>query len=128
MTTIAALLAELSAAGVELRVVGERLHYRSRSGLTGGLRAALEEHKNALLQYLGRPGEREPEIAWRVTAMRAQLAALPTGTPLPFLIARPTPRTQGGCLSCGAPLQQAATGVTARCHPCLLAVWQVLKE
>ena len=78
------------------------------------------------------PGMNEQELAWRMAAMRAQLAR---DEPLTLLIARPdaatlTPPTH--CASCGDELTLAnsltrSLSITYRCILCIEAAWQVLR-
>ena len=76
-------------------------------------------------------GMDERELAWRMTAMRKQLAR---NEPLTLLVARPdsptlTPPTH--CASCGDELTRAnsltrSPSITFRCVLCIEASWQVL--
>ena len=57
--TTGELLAELNRRGVELRADGDRLRYQPVAAVTPDLKAALAEHKTAILATLaGRPDDR----------------------------------------------------------------------
>jgi hypothetical protein len=62
----------------------------------------------------------EPEVAWRVKAMRATIRP---GAPIPFLVAREDPTRDGACLSCSLTLGE---GERYRCATCLEAAVLVL--
>jgi hypothetical protein len=65
----------------------------------------------------------DPEVAWRVEAMRPQV---PRRGPIPLLVARREVVPQPDCcLSCGDPLPE---GRRYRCGPCQEAAWRVLTE
>jgi hypothetical protein len=63
----------------------------------------------------------DPEVAWRLEAMRKQI---PPKGPMLDLIARDAPRRPDACFSCGDPLSGPRS---YRCHPCAvaaaIAVW-----
>ena len=73
----------------------------------------------------------ERELAWRIAAMREQLAR---DEPLTLLVARPVSPTLPPfthCPSCGAELTAAnsmtrSPSITGRCLLCIEAAWQVL--
>ena len=73
----------------------------------------------------------ERELAWRMAAMREQLAR---GEPLTLLVARPDSSTVAlptHCSSCGEELTLAnsmtrSPSITGRCVVCIEASWQVL--
>ncbi len=111
----AALLGTLRALGVAVAADGEGLTLDAPAGvLTPALLAELRAHKRALLAYLAAG----PAVAWRVAAMRARL---PVAGPLPFLVARETPRGAGGCLRCGEPIRSRTEGLGVCCAPCVHA-------
>ncbi len=58
----------------------------------------------------------DPEVAWRVAVMRAQM---PEGSrPIPFLVARPGIIPPAGrCVSCGEPVPELAAW-PGRCVAC----------
>jgi hypothetical protein len=114
-------LAELNRRGVEIAVDGDRLRYRPQDAVTPELRAALAEHKVALLTLLAD----DTDVAWRVEAMRRQIRP---GPPLiiPFLVARRDfADAPGVCMSCGDP---CGPGRRYRCGPCVRAAEIVVNE
>ena len=119
----AALLARLRALGVALATDGDHLTIDAPAGvLTPALLAELRGRKWTLLALLAAA---EPAVAWRVAAM---VASLPPAGPVPFLVARATPRHAGGCCSCGEPVLACPRGVAARCLPCRHAAHLVTEE
>ena len=63
-----------------------------------------------------------PDVAWRVDAMRPQI---PSEGTIPFLVAQEVPWRKGQCLSCGDPLPE---GRKCRCLPCSRAAHLVIEE
>lgn len=122
MSAATVLLARLHAHGIEVRAAGDSLRYRPQGALTRALVAELAAHKHLILAHLA---ANEPAVAWRVAAMRAQL---PASGPLPFLIARGTPRRADGCLRCGDPLATRTEGLAVCCAPCVHAAQLVTAE
>jgi hypothetical protein len=114
------LLAELRAAGVELKADGDRILVRPAGALTPELRASIQRLKPVVLALLA---GHDAEVAWRVEAMRPRVPA--TG-PIPPMYARRLRSVEdGACLSCGEPL---TPGNKYHCEPCVHAAWQVLRE
>ena len=112
------LLAEARAAGLEVRAEPGRLVVRGpRSG--AGLAERLLARKDEVLALLA---AEDGEVAWRVAAMRPQVARR---GPIPFLVAREAAPGPGCCPSCGDPLGE---GRSLRCGPCARAAWLVLHE
>jgi hypothetical protein len=111
-------VAEAQAAGLEVWSEADRLVVRG-SPIHERLARQLLDQKPAVLAFLA---EQEAEVAWRVAAMRPQVAA--TG-PIPILIARDTRPKAGCCISCGDPLSGNST---YRCSPCARAAWLILGE
>ena len=68
----------------------------------------------------------DPELAWRVEAMRKQIP--PSGA-IPDLVAREAPVRSGTCFSCGDPL---TANQHYRCRPCAVAaavaIWGVCPQ
>lgn len=64
----------------------------------------------------------DPEIAWRLDAMRNQVQ---TSGPIPFLVARNIRPAAGACQSCGDPLE---VDQPYRCRPCVEAATLALRE
>ena len=145
---VVTLLREAESAGLQVRADGDRLVVRGPRSLEP-LAKKLLERKADLLPLLTRKemqdgpnvvtddvvrspggGDRaqparpvDPEVAWRVEAMRPQV---PPRGPIPFLVARPGVVPQPDCcLSCGDPLPD---GRRYRCGPCQQAVEIVLNE
>lgn len=115
----AELLTDLRERGLKLRVDGERLLVAPKAALTPDIREALVAHKSELLTLLQ---AQDPEVQWRLEAMRRQV---PTSGPIPFLVARdiqPAPKT---CQSCGDAL---GAGQPYRCRPCVEAATLALRE
>ena len=68
----------------------------------------------------------DPEVAWRVEVMRAQMTARPS--PIPFLRARlDVIPADGTCVSCGDAVPVAG-GWPGRCAPCAEAARAVIAE
>ena len=142
----AALLDRLHDHGITLRADGDELLYHPRAALTPALLAELRRHKWALLALLAsdarpvalntaeKPGVNshdqmrggEQRLAWRVAAMRERhphpWRAVPT------LTVRDLPRGTQGCLSCGEPVPDRQSGLSARCGLCARAAHLVLNE
>jgi hypothetical protein len=119
------LVEQARAEGLTLEAAGDRLRVRPKDRLPPELRAALIAQKPAILQLLGAsPAADDPEVARRVDAFRAQLAAWTAedrlGVPLLALPDAP-PIRAGACVGCGG----VPVG-TWRCAPCLRAVERVL--
>lgn len=122
--TAALLLAQVRRLGVQLVIEGEMLLVDAPKGvLTAVLREALAAHKHELLELLR--GD-DPEVAWRLEAMRKQV---PPSGPIPDLIAREAPIRPGTCFSCGDPL---TANQHYRCRPCAvaaaIAIWGICPE
>jgi hypothetical protein len=64
----------------------------------------------------------DPEVAWRLEAMRGQV---PTIGAIPFLVARDIQPAPGACQSCGDPL---GVDQPYRCPPCVEAATLALRE
>jgi hypothetical protein len=113
------LLGSLRRRGIVVVPSGDgRLRYRPQGALSAAERAALAEHRAAILAHF----EADP-IAWRAAVMATQLH--PDG-PFPLLLARPGIRfPTGTCGSCGEPLPDDAHRY--RCDPCAEAVIAVLE-
>ena len=88
--------------------------------LTAERRAELVAHKPELLALL--TGE-DPEVRWRVEAMRPRVPS--TGVIPPMYARRVSRIPADGCLSCGELL---TPGKKYNCEPCVRAAWQVLRE
>ena len=108
--TAMSVLTELTRAGVSVRLTGQGLAFAPR--LDESLRALVTLHKADLVQAL------DPEVAWRVVVMRAQVT---NAAALPFLVARPSNDAQTGnaCVSCGDALPEAPRLGPGRCRSCL---------
>ena len=114
------MLADLRRRGVVLIAQGDRLHVDAPAGvLTPEMRDALAAHKYELLGLLLAD---DPEVVWRIDAMRRQV---PLRGPIPFLVARDVPPVPGTCLSCGDAL---ALDQPYRCRPCVQAAILALRE
>ena len=117
------LLMRLRAYGIELRVVGNELRYRPVDAVPPSLLPTMLQHKRALMALLSAD---TPEIAERAAAMRARH---PRGMRMvPTFTVRDLQRAQGGCISCGEPLDSITDGFMARCRACILAVHLLLAE
>ena len=120
--TALALLEEVAAAGVRIRVVGSDLAIRPKGVLPADLRAKLVAAKSQVLELL------DPEVRWRVEAMHPQVPVWPA--PVLSLLARPdiSPGVDD-CCSCGDPLEpMGLQPVPRRCPPCRRAAWLVLED
>jgi hypothetical protein len=115
----AELLTDLRERGLKLRAEGERLLVAPKAALTPEIREALVTHKREILPLLQ---AQDPEVQWRLEAMRLQIT--PTGS-IRLLVARDIQPAPGTCLSCGDPLVQEPL---YRCHPCLEAATLALQE
>jgi hypothetical protein len=113
------LLSELERRNIRIEAVGERIRFGPSRRVTARLRAALAQHKGQLLLLLASP---DPDVSWRVAAMRPQV---PLRGPIPFLVARWSDLAPGACLSCGDPLVE---GRRVRCGPCVAAAEHVLQQ
>ena len=112
-------LRHITEQGVMLVADGDRLRFRPREAVTDDLRELMVTYKADLLRLLS---VEEPEIAWRVQAMRGQYRP---GVGFFFLAARREfVDAPGCCLSCGDPLQ----GRKHRCPPCAQAAEIVVME
>ncbi len=115
-----ALLAALHARGVEIISDGEYVRYRPGHAVTPELRESIVRHKLALLTLLT---DRDAQVAWRAERMRRQV---PPAGPIPLLVAQdPSGDVSARCRSCGDRLPPDAR---VRCHPCIEAANQVLRE
>ena len=120
--TALALLEQIAAAGVQIRVVGANLAIRPKGVLPADLRTRLAASKSQVRTLL------DPEVRWRAEVMHPQLPPWPA--PVLSLLARPdiNPRLDD-CFSCGDPLEPIGlTPVPQRCLPCRQAAWLVLEE
>ena len=120
--TALALLEQVAAAGVQVRVVGADLAIRPRGVLPPDLRARLVANKPQVRTLL------DPEVRWRVDVMSSQVPQWPA--PVVCLLALPDihPRVDD-CFSCGDPLEPLGlTPVPRRCQPCRQAAWLVLED
>jgi hypothetical protein len=115
---VAVAVAEARAAGLEVRAEADRLVVRGPRVHERKAHHLLEQ-KSAVLALLA---QQDAEVAWRVAAMRPQVAAK---GPIPILIARDTSPKVGCCISCGDPL---AENSKYRCTWCARAAWLVLGE
>lgn len=112
--TAKAVLAELERAGIRVRLTDQGFAFKPR--LDGRLRAMVTTHAAAdLLRAL------DPEVAWRVAAMRPQLTG---AAAVPLLLAR---RPEGACaanacIACGDSLPEVPPLGSGRCRPCRVAV------
>ena len=120
--TALALLEEVAAAGVWIRVVGADLAIRPKGVLPPDLKAKLAVAKPQVLELL------DPEVRWRVEVMTPQVPRFPAS--VLSLLARPN--IQPGvddCFSCGESLEpMGLTPVPRRCPPCRQAAWLVLED
>ncbi len=120
--TVLALLEEVVAAGVQIRVVGADLAIRPKGVLPPDLKAKLAAAKPQMLELL------DPEVRWRADVMTPQVPPWPA--PVLSLLARSD--IQPGvddCFSCGDPLEpMGPTPVPRRCQPCRQAAWLVLED
>ena len=120
--TALALLEEVAAAGVQIRVVGADLAIRPKGVLPTDLRARLTASKSQVRTLL------DPEVRWRAKVMYAQVPRFPA--PVLSLLARPdiNPGVDD-CFSCGDLLEpMGPTLVSRRCRPCRQAAWLVLED
>lgn len=112
-----AILSELRGRGISITLRGSMLHLAPRDAVTAEIKEQVLAAKPVLLAHF------EAEVRWRAEAMDTQARqAAPLGF-WPVLVARPGPTPDGGCASCGEPLQ---AGERFRCALCLQAVGQVL--
>ncbi len=121
--TALALLEQVAAAGVQIRIVGANLALRPKGVLPPDLKAKLAAAKPQVLELL------DPEVRWRVEVMTPQVPRFPA--PVLSLLARPDidPRVDD-CFSCGDPLEptERLPPVPRRCQPCRQAAWLVLED
>ena len=120
--TALALLEQVAAAGVQIRVVGADLAIRPKGILPPDLRARLIANKPQVRTLL------DSEVRWRVEVMSPQVPLWPS--PVLSLLARPdiNPGVDD-CFSCGDPLEpMGLQPVPRRCQPCCRAAWLVLEE
>ena len=120
--TALALLEQVAAAGVQIRVVGADLAIQPKGPLPCELRAQLAANKPQVRALL------DPEIRWRVEMMNPQVPPWPA--PVLGLLAR-TDIDPGvdDCFSCGDPLPpMGLQPVPRRCRPCCRAAWLVLAD
>ena len=108
------LLAELNRRGVRLALRRHRIAASPAGAVREDERALIVAHRPAVRQVLAAA---DPEVAWRVEAMRAQVP--PFSRIIPILQVR-TDTAPGTCLSCGVP------AADARCEPCIAAMHVVL--
>ena len=113
------LLTDLRERGLRLRAEGERLLVAPKGALTPEIRDALVAHKSEILPLLQ---AQDPEVQWRLDAMRGQV---PTSGPIPFLVARDIQPAPGACQSCGDALNP---GQPYRCRLCVEAAILALRE
>ena len=113
------LLTNLRERGLTLVAKEGRLRVAPKTALTPELREALLAYKCEILPLLE---AQDPEVRWRVEAMRRQV---PAHGPIPFLIACNAPFVRGACLSCGDAL---ASDRPYRCQPCVEAAILALRE
>ena len=120
--TALALLEEVAAAGVQIRVVGTDLAIRPKGVLPPDLRTKLVASKSQVRALL------DPEVHWRAEVMYPQVPPWPA--PVLSLLARPDIHAPvDDCFSCGDPLEpMGRTPVPRRCQPCRQAAWLVLEE
>ena len=126
-----AVLAQLEASGFRLAVVPSsgRLRVWPANRLTPELGQVIRQHRDQLKALVATRGQEtnDPEVAWRVTAMRNQLP--PPPAPILLLAAKrgitPGPND---CASCGAPLEARPAIGVGRCQPCRQAAWLVLQD
>ena len=120
--TALALLEQVAAAGVQIRVVGANLAIRPKGVLPADLRSKLAASKSQVRTLL------DPEVRWRAKVMYPQVPAWPA--PVLSLLARADihPRVDD-CFSCGEPLEpMGLPPVPRRCQPCRQAAWLVLED
>ena len=100
----AALLADLTAVGITLRVEGQALRFRAPAGtMTAARLAELREHKAEIVRLLADPD-----------ALRMAVAtAIFDGEPVPGLPVTPAPV---GCFACGV-VRDPREPVCPTCHP-----------
>lgn len=114
------LMSQLHRRGAALSADGERLIVRPSSVLDDALRAAIREHKAALIRLVA---DGEAEVSWRAAIMREQARGR---TSLPFLVVRRDFRdVPGVCMSCDGPLDR---GRPIRCTFCARAAKLVADE
>ena len=120
--TALALLRQVAAAGVQIRVVGADLAIRPKGVLPADLRAKLAASKPQVRELL------DPEIHWRVEVMSPQVPPWPA--PVLSLLARPDIHPgMDNCFSCGDALEPVGLPpVPRRCQPCRQAAWLVLED
>jgi len=120
--TVLALLEEVVAAGVQIRVVGADLAIRPKGVLPPDLKAKLAAAKPQMLELL------DPEVRWRVDVLTPQVPPWPA--PVLSLLARPDIHPGvNDCFGCGDPLEpMGLTPVPRRCRPCRQAAWLVLED
>ena len=114
-----ALLEEARAAGLSVRVVGDRLVVRGTRDYEE-LAIQLLERKAEVLAALASDEERA--ITERMEVRRP---LVPLTGPIPLLVVRSQETQLGHCLSCGEPLRP---GDRFRCRPCVEAVRRVIAE
>lgn len=120
----AMLLSSLRDHGIELRTDGRNIGWRPKESVTPAQVAAIKDHKPLLMALLM---AEDPEVAWRVEAMRTRLPAGPKPFHT-FATAKDVPRGGGGCLSCGDPVADRTAGLAVRCLPCAHAAQLLLDE
>lgn len=121
-TIAQALIAETRTLDIELKAdfTGAKLLYRPVSAMPFTLAKLLREHKVAVLALLS---AQDPEVVWRVAALRPQI---PETGPLGRLIARPTSPTINMIRHCGCCGDPLSLGRRYRCAPCQHALWLAL--
>jgi hypothetical protein len=113
------ILREARAAGLEIKVDGDRLVVRGPKS-AASLAERLLEMKPEIIPLLE---SEDSEVMWRVEAMRQQIRPGPI---IPFLVARRDfLDAPGCCLSCGDP---CGPGRRYRCGPCVRAAEIVVNE
>ena len=125
---------DLAGQGISIGVDRGRLFLKPRGAVTPEIRAIVGEHKAvllALIQGNERPSSAlNPELAWRIDAMRLRLPSSPA--PVPCLLARPDAlRRPGCCLSCGDVLDPSfdrsiCCAAAVCCRLCIHAAHAVL--
>ena len=118
--TALALLEEMTAAGVKIRVIGADLAIRPKGILSDDLRAKLLAGKPQLMALL------TEEITWRVSVLKTQIPAFPA--PIPALSARPERRPgPDECQCCGDPVPPDPAGPgPQQCGLCVEAIRRVI--
>src|SRR5437867_5064291 len=119
--TATRLLKTWTSAGISIRAVDTELYIRPDGIVTPTVRRWLEQHRLEVIAEL------DPDVAWRVEAMRPQVPPPPAA--IPVLMARPdVTGAVGCCMSCSDSLPTVPEIGTGVCDPCRVAASLVMRS